>query len=334
MQIFETIPFHYDAEAQSEEIRRGRGMRHTTGNRSGSKRMIRHGPWPPHHAPHRRSGGDGPAWGSSITAWDSTLTGYAPPSEQVRWVQFALNQIMNAALPTDGIASPEFRAALREFQRRQSLPVSGFVGPDTIAALGRTPGSESEWENMLQSARKPRQTTGERSSNAKRQTIILPTSNKRARLTVDISYYNALTMIGSNGKPVWQSCLDAIDAAHATHFRKTARPNETPKMLLPEDTPLPSGLYKFHNPVSNTTYYGVARAGISHRMTQYVTDANHLGQDLTKVEVRFLQLPGWEQDKLRALEILMNDHCINSAMTKGHCVNDQTELELPELSPF
>src|SRR5262249_49932212 len=59
---------------------------------------------------------------------------------------------------TDGIASPEFRAALRQFQRHQGLPVSGFVGPDTIAALQRTSGAELEWEweNMLARSPKPR----------------------------------------------------------------------------------------------------------------------------------------------------------------------------------
>jgi peptidoglycan hydrolase-like protein with peptidoglycan-binding domain len=59
----------------------------------------------------------------------------APPSEQIRWVQFMLNSALGSNLPTDGFVSPALRGALRNFQSQQGLPVSGFVGPDTIAAL-------------------------------------------------------------------------------------------------------------------------------------------------------------------------------------------------------
>jgi hypothetical protein len=144
MGAFEILPFRSIGGGQAEEIRRGGGaaMRMGAGKRypsgaTGSKRMMRHGPWPPQHGPYRRFGGYAPAWGASTSVADNTqaAAGYPTPSEQVRWVQFALNQVMNANLPTDGIASPEFRATLRDFQMRQGLPVSGFVGPDTIAAL-------------------------------------------------------------------------------------------------------------------------------------------------------------------------------------------------------
>src|SRR5690349_6791152 len=133
MENFEIMPFRHNGEAQAQEIRRG-GMSPAGGKRftpaaTGSKRMTRHGPWPPHQGPHRRFGSYGRAWGPLTTIVDNTQApaGYGVPSEQTRWVQFALNQVMNANLPTDGIASPGFRAALREFQAQQGLPVSGFV---------------------------------------------------------------------------------------------------------------------------------------------------------------------------------------------------------------
>jgi peptidoglycan hydrolase-like protein with peptidoglycan-binding domain len=46
-----------------------------------------------------------------------------------------LNAVLGTNLPTDGIPSPELRSALQTFQSQQGLPVSGFAGPDTIAAL-------------------------------------------------------------------------------------------------------------------------------------------------------------------------------------------------------
>ena len=68
----------------------------------------------------------------------------AHPSEQIRWVQFALNRAMGANLPVDGFVSADLRAALRDFQSRQGLPVSGFVGPDTIAALQGASGARQD----------------------------------------------------------------------------------------------------------------------------------------------------------------------------------------------
>ncbi len=58
-----------------------------------------------------------------------------PPNEYVRWVQSALNQIMDLRLPLDGVMGTETRSALRSFQKRQGLPVNGLVGPDTERAL-------------------------------------------------------------------------------------------------------------------------------------------------------------------------------------------------------
>jgi len=85
----------------------------------------------------------GPRFGPVSGGVETVFDGAAPVaggfawggSEQIRWVQVMLNSIMGANLPTDGVASPAFRAALRAFQEQRGLPASGFVGPDTIDAL-------------------------------------------------------------------------------------------------------------------------------------------------------------------------------------------------------
>jgi peptidoglycan hydrolase-like protein with peptidoglycan-binding domain len=56
-------------------------------------------------------------------------------SEYVRWVQTMLNQILNLQLPVDGIMNVQTRSAIRSFQEKNSLPVTGIVGPDTERAL-------------------------------------------------------------------------------------------------------------------------------------------------------------------------------------------------------
>lgn len=53
----------------------------------------------------------------------------------MRWVQNALNQILGRQLPENGIAGPETRDAVRQFQSSRGLPVSGVVGPKTEQAL-------------------------------------------------------------------------------------------------------------------------------------------------------------------------------------------------------
>jgi peptidoglycan hydrolase-like protein with peptidoglycan-binding domain len=50
-------------------------------------------------------------------------------------VQASLNKVLRLNLPTDGVMSAETREAIRGFQRRKKLPVSGVVGPDTEQAL-------------------------------------------------------------------------------------------------------------------------------------------------------------------------------------------------------
>jgi hypothetical protein len=53
----------------------------------------------------------------------------------IRWVQDCLNRVLELQLPLDGLASRETRSALREFQRRHGLPVSGVVGVETEEEL-------------------------------------------------------------------------------------------------------------------------------------------------------------------------------------------------------
>jgi peptidoglycan hydrolase-like protein with peptidoglycan-binding domain len=69
-------------------------------------------------------------------------------SEYVRWVQSALNQIMNLRLAVTGVMSSATRSALRSFQEKQGLPVDGIAGPETLEALigakgGKSPGGEA-----------------------------------------------------------------------------------------------------------------------------------------------------------------------------------------------
>jgi cell wall-associated NlpC family hydrolase len=61
-------------------------------------------------------------------------------TDEVRWVQSTLNQVIGAGLAVDGVFGPLTRAAVMTFQRREGLVVDGIVGPITRAALQRTAG--------------------------------------------------------------------------------------------------------------------------------------------------------------------------------------------------
>lgn len=68
--------------------------------------------------------------------------------EYIRWIQNALNKILNLGLLVDGIIGPKTRSAIRAFQQRFGLTVDGIVGPQTEGALkaagaGSSPGSGS-----------------------------------------------------------------------------------------------------------------------------------------------------------------------------------------------
>jgi hypothetical protein len=59
----------------------------------------------------------------------------AGASEFVRWVQTALNRVLDLRLPVTGIMDAATRSAVRTFQEQQSLPADGIVGPPTQSAL-------------------------------------------------------------------------------------------------------------------------------------------------------------------------------------------------------
>lgn len=58
-----------------------------------------------------------------------------PSREQVREVQSQLSSLGYEVGPADGVAGPRTRAAVREFQGQNSLPVTGAVNEDLIAQL-------------------------------------------------------------------------------------------------------------------------------------------------------------------------------------------------------
>lgn len=175
MPWFEMLPFPGSTEAREAEIRgRGQGMgvahsmRQTArpshsamfghsgsaglANRSHSGAALAGGP----HQRHQGRFGAHAAWQGVAAAADGGPALTSPQaSEQISWVQFMLNGALGTNLPTDGIVTADLRAALRNFQSQQGLPVSGFVGPDTIDALrnaGAPPSSEFEFESAPASA--------------------------------------------------------------------------------------------------------------------------------------------------------------------------------------
>jgi hypothetical protein len=73
-------------------------------------------------------------------------------SEYVRWVQSALNQIMNLRLSVTGFMNAPTRSALRSFQEKQGLPVDGIAGPETKDALLGAKGGKSPGADAIKSA--------------------------------------------------------------------------------------------------------------------------------------------------------------------------------------
>lgn len=59
-----------------------------------------------------------------------------PASEYVRWVQECLNRALGLKLAVDGIMNRETRSAVRLFQERKGVAITGLVGPKTEAKLG------------------------------------------------------------------------------------------------------------------------------------------------------------------------------------------------------
>ena len=55
----------------------------------------------------------------------------AGPSRFVQWIQSSLNTALRLRLPVDGIMSASVRGAIRLFQERNGLPVTGSVDAQT-----------------------------------------------------------------------------------------------------------------------------------------------------------------------------------------------------------
>ena len=60
-----------------------------------------------------------------------------PAPRDIRWLQDALNKVMNADLKVDGVPGTATRAALRAFQAAHGLKSDGVAGPQTRDALHR-----------------------------------------------------------------------------------------------------------------------------------------------------------------------------------------------------
>jgi phosphatidylserine/phosphatidylglycerophosphate/cardiolipin synthase-like enzyme/outer membrane protein OmpA-like peptidoglycan-associated protein len=73
----------------------------------------------------------GPAIAPLANSADAEVAG----DPNVRWLQSALNQLLNAGLAVDGVPGPATRAAVRNFQTTNGLAADGIAGPATVAAL-------------------------------------------------------------------------------------------------------------------------------------------------------------------------------------------------------
>jgi len=135
-EIFEIVPFQHEVRGRfaggARRLPRSRGPASKPWP-SFRKRRILRTPWI-----YRVRGG---------YLSDSALEPQAEPipsstasSEYVRWLQSTLNRATGGTLPIDGVMSAAVRAAIRDFQRKNRLPVSGYIGPDTDAALRRVDG--------------------------------------------------------------------------------------------------------------------------------------------------------------------------------------------------
>ncbi|HKA78505.1 MAG TPA: peptidoglycan-binding protein [Xanthobacteraceae bacterium] len=135
-EIFEIEPFGHEIEGEkrSAALRAARG------------RSVAPKSWPSFRkrrtlralSAYGGSGGYAPTGDAEPAA--EPQPGSAASSEHVRWLQSTLNRAIGTALPIDGAMSAAVRDAIRDFQRKNRLPVSGYIGPDTEAALRRVDG--------------------------------------------------------------------------------------------------------------------------------------------------------------------------------------------------
>ncbi|HEX6289290.1 MAG TPA: peptidoglycan-binding protein [Herpetosiphonaceae bacterium] len=76
-----------------------------------------------------------PILGGGLYVTQPQIIESAGGSEQVRWAQNRLNQVLGMRLPVNGVLGPETREAIRTFQQQKGLPVDGILGPPTERAL-------------------------------------------------------------------------------------------------------------------------------------------------------------------------------------------------------
>jgi hypothetical protein len=100
-----------------------------SGGASAGQGGFRHG-----HGHHHRGGWPGIDGG--FASWQGGGSGFGSQgSEDVRWAQDCLNQVMSTNLPVDGVMQASVRSLIRSFQQSQGLRPSGILGPDTREAL-------------------------------------------------------------------------------------------------------------------------------------------------------------------------------------------------------
>jgi hypothetical protein len=132
LEAFGAQPFSFEEE---EEIgRKGGGGTPPRRPAAARQAALRHKaptkPWPPR-----------PPWPRPVKIIPSWFPiGPLPyqareDREYARWVQVSLNKALNLNLQTNGMMDAATRYAIRSFQRREGLPVTGVVGPDTERAL-------------------------------------------------------------------------------------------------------------------------------------------------------------------------------------------------------
>ncbi len=103
-------------------------------------------PFPPPHIPPYPPGRPRGAIDGRYGVAPYPIEPVPTPSENFRWVQIALNDVLGLQLPVHGIADSATRSAIRSFQQREGLPVDGVVGPDTERALLAARGGQSRQE--------------------------------------------------------------------------------------------------------------------------------------------------------------------------------------------
>jgi len=297
---FEVLPFRSDGEAQSEEVRRRvGGISARSSGAIGPRRGSYRGPHRPPYGQRRPIGGYGPVAVQASAAPDYTQApaGGAVPSEQIRWVQFALNQITNAGLPTDGIASPDFRAALRDFQGQQGLPVRGFAGPDTIAALRRAGGSPPQQEFMIGS---PAQLLAPLDLpsfkvDTKNDLVTVDVGDGRQQILpgVKVKHFNEVSEIWYNKLVQLQSArayiyknMEIID----TRGRRVPVPTKPGQYIITFGRSIPSGSGEHSFNGKEKAYHGTS-GNLSKRIRGHATEVAAMGFSLDGThDVRWLEL--------------------------------------------